>query len=434
MKKSFFLLPLLLAAALLLSACGASVPDATQSLTESMLSALSDDDFAAAAELLDSESGLGENNIRSYIYALEAETDCDFSNGARVVGYTAYEDYTDESAPDEQRELHRTVERIVLRGCRAAERRERIAHRAAVNVVLREQPARESAQRALFEPQPLHCRPDKPGELARAAAQDIEAHGVPLLRAAEHKRRERGDVALAAVRKVNKIKNTLDAVAADGAHHCAVERIFRKPPILGLERRGERVPAERIAAPRIVDDVPAAAAAESLSGGVFTVTDRARPRDENAPGRLHRAPECNLMVAAEKELSGKAVCGKLCAQNFSHRSARNARAADAYRAARTHIAAEREDLPHATAEAVLADGGKVESAECFSMEQRPVRRADGHAGLCPAAVNTDNKHISHLTAPRASRRGNLRRKTRPRARRGNRANNQTPRAAPYFRA
>ena len=109
MKKSFFLLPLLLAAALLLSACGASVPDATQSLTESMLSALSDDDFAAAAELLDSESGLDENNIRSYIYALEAETDCDFSNGARVVGYTAYEDNTDESAPDEQRELHRTV-------------------------------------------------------------------------------------------------------------------------------------------------------------------------------------------------------------------------------------------------------------------------------------------------------------------------------------
>lgn len=107
MKKSFFLLPLLLAAALLLSACGASVPDATQSLTESMLSALSDDDFAAAAELLDSESGLGENNIRSYIYALEAETDCDFSNGVRVVGYTAYEDYTDESSPEEQRTLHK---------------------------------------------------------------------------------------------------------------------------------------------------------------------------------------------------------------------------------------------------------------------------------------------------------------------------------------
>lgn len=107
MKKSFFLLPLLLAAALLLSACGASVPDATQSLTESMLSALSDDDFAAAAELLDSDSGLGENNIRSYIYALEAETDCDFSNGARVVGYTAYEDYTNESSPEEQRTLHK---------------------------------------------------------------------------------------------------------------------------------------------------------------------------------------------------------------------------------------------------------------------------------------------------------------------------------------
>lgn len=107
MKKSFFLLPLLLAAALLLSACGASVPDATQSLTESMLSALSDDGFAAAAELLDSDSGLGENNIRSYIYALEAETDCDFSNGARVVGYTAYEDYTNESSPEEQRTLHK---------------------------------------------------------------------------------------------------------------------------------------------------------------------------------------------------------------------------------------------------------------------------------------------------------------------------------------
>lgn len=107
MKKRFFPFPLLLAAALLLSACGASVPDATQSLTESMLSALSDDDFAAAAELLDSESGLAETTIRSYIYALEAETDCDFSNGARVVGYTAYEDYTDESSPEEQRTLHK---------------------------------------------------------------------------------------------------------------------------------------------------------------------------------------------------------------------------------------------------------------------------------------------------------------------------------------
>lgn len=107
MKKRFFPFPLLLAAALLLSACGASVPDATQSLTESMLSALSDDDFAAAAELLDSESGLAETTIRSYIYALEAETDCDFSNSARVVGYTAYEDYTDESSPEEQRTLHK---------------------------------------------------------------------------------------------------------------------------------------------------------------------------------------------------------------------------------------------------------------------------------------------------------------------------------------
>ena len=66
-----------------------------------------EEDFAAAAELLDSESGLAETTIRSYIYALEAETDCDFSNGVRVVGYTAYEDYTDESSPEEQRTLHK---------------------------------------------------------------------------------------------------------------------------------------------------------------------------------------------------------------------------------------------------------------------------------------------------------------------------------------
>ena len=78
-----------------------------KTLTESLLSAISEEDFAAAAELLDSESGLAETTIRSYIYALEAETDCDFSNGARVVGYTAYEDYTDESSPEEQRTLHK---------------------------------------------------------------------------------------------------------------------------------------------------------------------------------------------------------------------------------------------------------------------------------------------------------------------------------------
>ena len=99
MKKRFFPFPLLLAVLVLLSACGASVPDAEKTLTESLLSAISEEDFAAAAELLDSESGLAETTIRSYIYALEAETDCDFSNGARVVGYTAYEDYTDESSP-----------------------------------------------------------------------------------------------------------------------------------------------------------------------------------------------------------------------------------------------------------------------------------------------------------------------------------------------
>ncbi|MFR3309112.1 MAG: hypothetical protein ACLTTQ_00495 [Christensenellales bacterium] len=107
MKKRFFPLPLLLAVLVLLSACGASVPDAEKTLTESLLSAISEEDFAAAAELLDSESGLAETTIRSYIYALEAETDCDFLNGARVVGYTAYEDYTDESSPEEQRTLHK---------------------------------------------------------------------------------------------------------------------------------------------------------------------------------------------------------------------------------------------------------------------------------------------------------------------------------------
>ena len=52
MKKRFFPLPLLLAVLVLLSACGASVPDAEKTLTESLLSAISEEDFAAAAELL----------------------------------------------------------------------------------------------------------------------------------------------------------------------------------------------------------------------------------------------------------------------------------------------------------------------------------------------------------------------------------------------
>ena len=223
-------------------------------------------------------------------------------------------------------------------------------------------------------------------------------------------------------------------MAANGVHHRGVERVFRKTAVLGPERRGERVPAERVAAAGIVDDVSAAAAAKSFPGGVFTVTDRPRSRDEDAPGRLHCACERDLVVAAQKELSGKAVRGKLRAQNLPRRSARNARAADAYRAAAAHIAAERENLFRAAAEAVLADGGQIESAECFPPEQCPVRRADRQAGLCPAAVNTDNIHIPHLTAPRASRRGSPRRRTRPRARRGNLSYNQTPRAAPYFRA
>ena len=54
MKKRFFPFPLLLAVLVLLSACGASVPDAEKTLTESLLSAISEENFAAAAELLDS--------------------------------------------------------------------------------------------------------------------------------------------------------------------------------------------------------------------------------------------------------------------------------------------------------------------------------------------------------------------------------------------
>ena len=233
----------------------------------------------------------------------------------------------------------------------------RRADRAAVHVVLREQPARESARRAVFKAEFAHDRRNEAGKLGGAAAENIKTDCVPLRRASQHERRERGDVALAAAGEIDKIKYALNAAAADSVHHRAVERISRKTAVLGLERRGKRVPAERVAAAGIVDDMPAAAAAKMLSGGVFAVTDRARSRDENAPRRLHRACERDLMVAAEKELSGKAVRSKLRAQYFPHRRAGRSRAADAQRAACAHIAAEREDLPHAAAEAVLTDGG-----------------------------------------------------------------------------
>ena len=100
------LLALLFAIVIVLSSCSGEVPGEAKSLTENLLSLLSEDDFEGASALLDSESGLGENNIRSYIYALEAETDCDFSNGARIVEYGSYSEYTDESSADEERELH----------------------------------------------------------------------------------------------------------------------------------------------------------------------------------------------------------------------------------------------------------------------------------------------------------------------------------------
>ena len=172
-----------------------------------------------------------------------------------------------------ERELHRAEERVMLRGRRATERRERFAHRAAVDVVLREQPARESARRSFFETEPSHDRRDKAGKLGCTAVQNIDAHRVPLRRALQHERRKRGDIALAAVGKIDKIEYAPKVPAADSIHHRGVERVFRKTAVLGLERCGERVPAERIASPRIVDDMSAAAAAKKLPGGVFAAAD-----------------------------------------------------------------------------------------------------------------------------------------------------------------
>lgn len=157
----------------------------------------------------------------------------------------------------------------MLRLCRAAERRERFAYRAAVNVVLRKKPARERARRLISKAEPARDRRDKAGKLRRAAAQDRKAHRVLLLRAPQHERGERGNVALAAAGEVDKIKYALYVMAANGVHHRGVERVFRKTAVLGPERRGERVPAERVAAAGIVDDVSAAAAAESFPGGVL---------------------------------------------------------------------------------------------------------------------------------------------------------------------
>ena len=136
----------------------------------------------------------------------------------------------------------------MLRGRRTAERCERRAHRAAVHVVLREQPARESARRAVFKTEFAHDRRNEAGKLGGAAAENIKADRVPLRRASQHERRERGDVALAAAGEIDKIKYALNAAAADSVHHRAVERIFRKTAVLGLERCGKRVPAERVAA------------------------------------------------------------------------------------------------------------------------------------------------------------------------------------------
>lgn len=68
---------------------------------------------------------------------------------------------------------------------------------------------------------------------------------------------------LAAAGEIDKIKYALNAAAADSVHYLAVERIFRKTAVLGLERCGKRVPAERVAAAGIVDDVPAGRRSEN---------------------------------------------------------------------------------------------------------------------------------------------------------------------------
>ena len=85
----FVLLAVLLVAAMSLTACaGAVTREETQAASEALFSALSKEDYEAAAALFHPETATTADNIAAFCEQLHSQTGLDFSEGATIERYT----------------------------------------------------------------------------------------------------------------------------------------------------------------------------------------------------------------------------------------------------------------------------------------------------------------------------------------------------------
>ena len=222
-----------------------------------------------------------------------------------------------------------------------------------------------------------------------APAKDSQCGFVALLGTFHRDPAQRGDSCLAPVLVVHIVQDIPGVLAANEMQHAVSQKRRVHPPIQCPHSGGQRVPAQRIAAALIVDQMAEATYPGRFARFVHPEADGARARDQDAAGAVHRAPQGDLGIAAQQQLPRKSGRFQFLPDDLFQFAAGNARTAHADGAAFLQTAPVGEHLPQQFPKGLLADGGNIERP-VFTAFALPIP-VNFHLGAGAAAVDPD-KH------------------------------------------
>ena len=178
------------------------------------------------------------------------------------------------------------------------------------------------------------------------------------------------------------------------AKHCAAQRARFAASVGTAHSLPQGIAPDGVTAADIVENMPVSAAARRYAVTVDAEAYRPRAGNEDTARAVHRAAQCDLMVAAEAQYAAEMCKLKLPVYYPLCLRKRQSRCTDAQRGAPAHIPAGGKHLIKARAESVRADGGDVERAEALTADKAIIRITYFKARRCAAAVYSSNEHIS----------------------------------------
>lgn len=140
-------------------------------------------------------------------------------------------------------------------------------------------------------------------KLLRTPAKDRKSHFIALFGAFHRNPAQCGHRSLAPVLIIHIVQNIAGALTADKAQHTVPQKRSVHPTVQRPQGGGQCVPAQRITAAFIVNQVAETAYSSRFSRFVHSEADGARARDQDAAGAIYRAPQGNLGIAAQQQLS-----------------------------------------------------------------------------------------------------------------------------------